>query len=25
LNMKPLHLKILDILGGQYRKYYFLE
>jgi len=25
LNIKPLHLKILDLLGSQYRKYYFIE
>lgn len=25
LNVKPLHLKVLDLLGEKYRKYYFLE
>jgi len=25
LNLKPLHLKVLDLMGNKYRKYYFLE
>jgi transposase len=25
LNFKPLHLKIIDLLGSQYRKYYLIQ
>jgi len=25
LNLKPLHLKVLDFMGNKYRKYYLLE